>query len=90
MAEAHAEPCAEVSIAKPMMCIKASPNSHGFVNPRDIEQLWRDQVDCAHREFDFAVFPLTIRDGRLGARLHPRLSHRARFHDHRRRVRTAL
>ena len=26
----------------PMMFIKASPNSHGFVNPRDIERLWSD------------------------------------------------
>jgi peptidoglycan-N-acetylglucosamine deacetylase len=26
----------------PMMFIKASPNRHGFVNPRDVEQLWRD------------------------------------------------
>ncbi len=29
----------------PMMFIKKFPNSHGFVNPRDIEQLWRDQFD---------------------------------------------
>ena len=29
----------------PMMFIKGAPNSHGFVNPRDIEQLWRDQFD---------------------------------------------
>ena len=29
----------------PMMFIKKSPNSHGFVNPRDIEQIWRDQFD---------------------------------------------
>ena len=27
----------------PMMFMKAAPNSHGFVNPRDIEQLWRDR-----------------------------------------------
>jgi peptidoglycan/xylan/chitin deacetylase (PgdA/CDA1 family) len=44
----------------PMMFIKASPNSHGFVNPRDIEQLWRDQFDWVYRELDFAVFPFTI------------------------------
>ncbi len=25
----------------PMMFIKKSPNSHGFVNPRDVEQMWR-------------------------------------------------
>jgi hypothetical protein len=44
----------------PMMFIKASPNSHGFVNPRDIEQLWRDQFDWAYREYDYAVFPICI------------------------------
>lgn len=42
----------------PMMFIKAYPNSHGFVNPRDIEQLWRDQFDYIYREYDEAVFPM--------------------------------
>jgi peptidoglycan/xylan/chitin deacetylase (PgdA/CDA1 family) len=44
----------------PMMFIKKAPNSHGFVNPRDIEQLWRDQFDWVYREMDYAVFPITI------------------------------
>ncbi len=44
----------------PMMFIKQSPNSHGFVNPRDIEQIWRDQFDWVYREMDYAVFPLTL------------------------------
>ena len=44
----------------PMMFIKKSPNSHGFVNPRDIEQMWRDQVEWVYREMDYAVFPMTI------------------------------
>ena len=44
----------------PMMFIKKSPNSHGFVNPRDIEQMWRDQFDYVYREYDEAVFPITI------------------------------
>lgn len=64
----------------PMMFIKQSPNSHGFVNPRDIEQLWSDQFDWVHRELDYAVFPLT---------LHPDVSGRPqvllmleRFFDH--------
>jgi hypothetical protein len=43
-----------------MMFIKKSPNSHGFVNPRDIEQLWRDQFDWVYREMDYAIFPITI------------------------------
>lgn len=44
----------------PMMFIKKSPNSHGFVNPRDVEQMWRDQFDWVYREHDFAVFGMTI------------------------------
>lgn len=44
----------------PMMFIKSSPNSHGFVNPRDIEQMWRDQFDWVYREMDYAVFTMTI------------------------------
>jgi peptidoglycan-N-acetylglucosamine deacetylase len=44
----------------PMMFIKSSPNSHGFVNPRDIEQLWRDQFDWVYREMDYAVYAFMI------------------------------
>ncbi len=44
----------------PMMFIKTSPNSYGFTNPRDIEQLWRDQFDWAYREYDYATFPICL------------------------------
>ncbi len=44
----------------PMMFIKSAPNSHGFVNPRDIEDIWRDQFDWVYREYDYAVYTLTI------------------------------
>lgn len=44
----------------PMMFIKKNPNSHGFVNPRHIEEMWRDQFDWVYREYDYAVFPFTI------------------------------
>lgn len=44
----------------PMMFIKSSFTSHGFVSPRDIEQLWTDQFDWVQREMDYAVFPITI------------------------------
>ncbi len=44
----------------PMMFIKKSPNSHGFVNPRHLEEMWRDQFDWVYREYDYAVFPMTI------------------------------
>jgi peptidoglycan/xylan/chitin deacetylase (PgdA/CDA1 family) len=44
----------------PMMFIKKAPNSHGFVNPRDIEDMWRDQFDWVYREHDYAVFVMAI------------------------------
>ena len=44
----------------PMMFMKKAPNSHGFVNPRDIEELWRDQFDYVYREMDYGIFPFTI------------------------------
>ncbi len=52
----------------PMMFIKASPNSHGFVSPRHLEELWRDQFDWVHRELDYGVVGFTI---------HPDVSGRA-------------
>jgi len=44
----------------PMMFIKAAPNSHGFVNPRHLEEIWRDQFDYVYREEDYAVFGMTV------------------------------
>lgn len=44
----------------PMMFIKKSPNSFGFVSPHDIGQMWIDQFDWVYREYDYAVFPMTI------------------------------
>jgi len=44
----------------PMLYIKDYSNSHGYVNPRDIEEMWKDQFDWVYREFDYAVFPMTI------------------------------
>jgi peptidoglycan/xylan/chitin deacetylase (PgdA/CDA1 family) len=44
----------------PMMFVKSSPNSYGFANPRQIEELWRDQFDWAYREYDYATFPICL------------------------------
>ncbi len=44
----------------PMMFIKKSPNSHGFVSPRHLEEMWRDQFDWVYRENEHAVFTMTI------------------------------
>lgn len=45
---------------EPMLYIKSFPNSQGFVPARQVEQMWRDQFDFVYREYDFAVFPMTI------------------------------
>lgn len=44
----------------PMMFIKKAPNSHGWVNPRDVEELWLDQFNYFYREEDEFVFPVTV------------------------------
>jgi peptidoglycan-N-acetylglucosamine deacetylase len=44
----------------PMMFMKAAPNSHGFIKPSDIAELWCDQFDWVYREYDYAVFAMTI------------------------------
>ena len=44
----------------PMMFIKKAPNSHGFVNPRHLEEMWRDQFDWVYREMDYAAFTIAI------------------------------
>ena len=51
----------------PMMFIKAAPNSHGFVNPRHIEEIWRDQFDWVYREMDYAAFTIDDPPRRLRA-----------------------
>lgn len=30
------------------------------MNPRDLEELWRDQFDWIYREYNYAVFPLCL------------------------------
>ncbi|PWG61818.1 polysaccharide deacetylase family protein [Spiribacter halobius] len=44
----------------PMMFVKAMANSHGFITPRQVEEVWREQFDWVYRECDYAVFPMTI------------------------------
>jgi len=44
----------------PMMFMKKVPNSHGWVNPSDVEDLWRDHFDYFYREYDEFIFPMTI------------------------------
>lgn len=46
----------------PMMFIKNNANSHGWVNPRDIEDIWRDHFDYFYREHkdEGFIFPITV------------------------------
>ncbi|KAF2487422.1 hypothetical protein BDY17DRAFT_288942 [Neohortaea acidophila] len=44
----------------PMMFIKAAANSHGWVNPKDVEELWLNQFDYFYREEEEFVFPVTV------------------------------
>ncbi len=44
----------------PFMFMKTKPNSHGFVNPRDIEQIWLDQFDWVYTEMEYGIFTFTI------------------------------
>jgi peptidoglycan/xylan/chitin deacetylase (PgdA/CDA1 family) len=44
----------------PFMFMKSKANSHGFVNPHDIERLWLDQFDWVYREMDYGIFTFTI------------------------------
>ena len=43
-----------------MMFVKKFPNSHGYVSPHQLEQIWRDHFDFIYREYDYAVVPMTI------------------------------
>lgn len=69
----------------PMMFVKAAPNSHGFVNPRDIEQMWRDQFDWVYANYEYAVFPITIHPDVSGKphvlQMHERLFQHLKAHD---------
>ncbi|GAB7347469.1 hypothetical protein MBLNU459_g4382t2 [Dothideomycetes sp. NU459] len=42
------------------MFIKKAANSHGWVNPKDVEELWLDQFNYHYREEDEFVFPVTV------------------------------
>ncbi|KAF9235749.1 glycoside hydrolase/deacetylase [Melanogaster broomeanus] len=44
----------------PMMFIKAFPNSHGWVPPQTIEQLWKDMFTYFYREEKDFIFPISI------------------------------
>lgn len=44
----------------PLMFVKKSANSGGWVNPRDVGEWWTDQFDWVYREQDYGVFCFTV------------------------------
>lgn len=44
----------------PMMFVKNSPNSHGWVNPRDIEVMWKDMFTWLYENEEDFVFPVSV------------------------------
>jgi peptidoglycan/xylan/chitin deacetylase (PgdA/CDA1 family) len=54
----------------PFVFHKGTPNSHGFVNPRQFEQIWLDQFDWVYQEYEQAVFPISIHPDTSG---HPHI-----------------
>jgi hypothetical protein len=41
--------------------LAAAPNSHGWVNPRDVEEMWMDRFKFFYREYDEGfVYPVTV------------------------------
>lgn len=42
------------------MFIKKAPNSHGWVSPKVVEELWLDHFNYFYREYDEFIFPVTI------------------------------
>jgi len=58
----------------PMMFIKTAPNSHGFVSPRHLFQDWQDTFDYLYREYDYAVFGMTIHPD-VSGRPHVTMAH---------------
>lgn len=69
----------------PMMFIKASPNSYGFANQRDIGQQWIDRFDWVYENMDYAVFPMTIHPDVSGRphvlKMHERIIEHINKHD---------
>lgn len=42
------------------MFIKNMPNSHGWVHPSVVEDLWKDHFDYFYEHYDNFCFPVTI------------------------------
>lgn len=44
----------------PLIFVKSNPWSHGWVNTRDVEDLWKDTFTYLYREEEDFIFPITV------------------------------
>ena len=56
--------------APPVMFVKKFPNSHGWVPPRDLGQMWTDQFDWVYRNMDYGVYNACLHPDASG---HPQM-----------------
>ena len=56
--------------APPVMFVKKFPNSHGWVPPRDLGQMWQDQFDWVYRNMDYGIFNACLHPDACG---HPQM-----------------
>ena len=56
--------------APPVMFVKKFPNSHGWVPPRDLGQMWTDQFDWLYRNMDYGIYNACLHPDASG---HPQM-----------------
>jgi peptidoglycan/xylan/chitin deacetylase (PgdA/CDA1 family) len=56
--------------APPVMFVKKFPNSHGWVSPRSIGQMWTDQFDWVYRNCDYGIYNACLHPDASG---HPQM-----------------
>lgn len=60
-------PCSwHLDDAPPLLFVKASANSHGWITGRQLGEIWQDQFDWVYRHHDYAVIPITIHPDACG------------------------
>jgi peptidoglycan/xylan/chitin deacetylase (PgdA/CDA1 family) len=64
-------PCSwHLDDAPPMMFVKASSNSHGWVTGSALGEIWQDQFDWVYRHYDYAVINICIHPDVSGCKPH--------------------
>ena len=56
--------------APPVMFVKKFPNSHGWVSPRHLGEMWQDQFDWLYRHYDWGIYNACVHPDASG---HPQM-----------------